>query len=85
MCALALDAVSPERTVTDDDWRVQLQHACTPEQEVDIVTLYHNGNFFANQEVSPARRALVYRWFSSLQATRLVESLLNSLPARLLS
>ena len=77
MCALALDAVSPARAVTDDDWCAQLQHACTPEQEVDIITLYHNGNFFANQEVSLARRAMVYRWFSSLQATTLV---VESLP-----
>lgn len=76
MCPLPNEAVPAEVEVTTKHWLAQLERALPASSTADILTLYHNGNFFSDKEVPPERREAIYRYlFNSSIQTLVVESL----------
>lgn len=76
MCPLPDEAVPWDETITTEDWLAQLEQALRAQPEIDVLTLYHNGNFFSDKEVPPQRRQAIYaRLARSSVETLVVESL----------
>lgn len=76
MCPLPDEAVPSTTPVTTDNWLRQLKHALPDGVHADIFTLFHNGNFFSDREVSVQTREAVYTWLRETPVkTLVVESL----------
>ncbi len=77
MCPLPDEAVAAGIPVTLDHWLTQLKAGLRPDEDVHTLTLFHNGNWFADREVQPHWRAVVYAY---LRTTRVKELVVESLP-----
>jgi radical SAM enzyme (TIGR01210 family) len=77
MCPLPDEAVPASVAVHTDNWLRQLEYALPQGTHADILTLFHNGNFFSDREVPPQRREAVYAWLRGTPVTTLV---VESLP-----
>lgn len=76
MCPLPDEAVPRGIEVSTSHWMRQLESVLSPSSPVDILTLYHNGNFFCDREVPVERRAALYDYVRQTQvSTLVVESL----------
>jgi len=78
MCPLPDEAVDGKIPVTLGHWMSQLRAAmdnCPP--DLHTLTLFHNGNFFADREVPPNWRDEIYRF---LRTTPIKEFVVESLP-----
>lgn len=78
MCPLPNEAVDVRyRTISSTDIVAQVNAALDGlSEDVELITLYNNGNFFADSEVSPFARNLIYHAVASSGArVLLVESL----------
>lgn len=60
MCPLPHEAVAPTTVVPDETLLRQIDEACKNAQDVDVLTVYHNGNFFNSQEISNQVRHYLY-------------------------
>ena len=60
MCPLPHEAVAPSTIVPDETLLRQIDQACQNAQDVDVLTVYHNGNFFNSQEISNQVRHYLY-------------------------
>lgn len=74
MCPFPNDGIS---TSIDDKYVFeQLNSSGCKKEKYDMLTLYHNGNFFADNEISPALRNKIYSYISNLDISHfVVESL----------
>ncbi len=79
MCPLPDEAVDAKVSVTLDHWMAQLGAALDDcPADLHTLTLFHNGNWFADREVSPDWRAAVYTYLR--RATPVRELVIESLP-----
>lgn len=76
MCPLPDESVPDHVEITNRRLRHQV-HAGTMNMKEDVLTIYNNGNFFADKEISPEVRDYIYRIFAQSTATTLV---VESLP-----
>lgn len=77
MCPLPDEAVDKTVPVTFDNWLAQLRVGLQPEEDIHTLTLFHNGNWFADREVPLDWRDDIYRY---LRGTRIKELVVESLP-----
>lgn len=77
MCPLPDESVPGRVPVTTAHWLAQIQHALSQHDAIDILTLYHNGNFFSDAEVSAERREAIY---AALRASSVSTLVVESLP-----
>ncbi len=80
MCPLPDEAVDKAVPVTLDHWMNQLREGFRPVllgQSIHTLTLFHNGNWFADREVPEAWREEIYCY---LRATDIRELVVESLP-----
>lgn len=77
MCPLPDEAVDNHIPVTLDHWMNQLRAGLAGCQNIHTLTLFHNGNFFADREVPKEWRATIY---DHLQSTGVKELVVESLP-----
>ncbi len=79
MCPLPDEAVDARVPVTLDNWLRQLTQGLsqTPFGGIHTLTLFHNGNWFADREVPAAWREEIYCY---LRATDIRELVVESLP-----
>lgn len=74
MCPFPNDGISVN--VEDKYVFEQLNNAGCKKDKYDMLTLYHNGNFFADNEISPSLRNKIYAYISELDISHfVVESL----------
>ncbi len=79
MCPLPDEAVDAKVPVTLENWMAQLGAALDDcPADLHTLTLFHNGNWFADREVSPDWRAAVYTYLR--RATPVRELVIESLP-----
>lgn len=77
MCPLPDEAVDAKVSVTLENWMAQIREAIKPTDDIHTLTLFHNGNWFADREVSEAWRTIIYDY---IQSTRVKELVVESLP-----
>ena len=77
MCPLPDEAVPENIAIETADWMAQIEKALDTHKPIDILTLYHNGNFFSDKEVPPERRDAIYKRLAKSSITQLV---VESLP-----
>ena len=58
MCPLPNNTIS---NINDDDVFLQLKNNIHKKENVDILTIYHNGNFFHEKEISKYLRLKIYK------------------------
>lgn len=74
MCPFPNDGISND--ISDDQVFLQLTNAGTENNDYDMLTLYHNGNFFADNEISRSLRIKIYQYIDKLKLSYfVVESL----------
>lgn len=71
MCPLPDESVPGHITVTDQNLMNQIDSALNGSIE-DVITVYNNGNFFSDREISPFVREYLYKKVSATKATCLV-------------
>lgn len=74
MCSIPSESV---RQITEDEIYQQLVYSFNIYEEIDVLTLYTNGNFFNNKELSPQLRELIYSYVARSNVKSLV---VESLP-----
>lgn len=52
--------------ISDDDVFLQLKNSGLEKTNYDLLTLYHNGNFFADNEINPVLRRKIYQYIHSI-------------------
>lgn len=73
MCPLPNNTIS---NINDDDIFLQLKNNINKDEKIDILTIYHNGNFFHEKEISKYLRLKIYNLCNELKIKELaVESL----------
>lgn len=77
MCPLPDEAVDDKIPVTLDHWLNQIREGLRDHPWIHTVTLFHNGNFFADREVPPCWREAIY---GLLRDTKIKELVVESLP-----
>lgn len=77
MCPLPDEAVPASVAVTLDNWLTQIRAGISPDEDIHTLTLFHNGNFFADREVPPAWRKEI---LSFVGTTRVKELVVECLP-----
>jgi radical SAM enzyme (TIGR01210 family) len=77
MCPLPDEAVSSKTEVTLDHWMAQLRAGMAGCDDIHTLTLFHNGNFFADREVPDTWRLAIYHY---LRTTGIKELVVESLP-----
>ncbi|MBI4818552.1 MAG: hypothetical protein HY791_19955 [Deltaproteobacteria bacterium] len=78
MCHLPKESVDPSVAVTPANWLHQLEEVIDVHQDIDVLTLFHNGNFFSEREVPRDTLRLV---LGHLRATKIQRLVVESLPA----
>jgi radical SAM enzyme (TIGR01210 family) len=61
MCPLPDESVPDDVEVTEQNLKNQIDGAFVNAEGLDVLTLYHNGNFFADKEISEDLRRYIYR------------------------
>ncbi len=77
MCPLPDEAVDKAIPVTLDHWLVQLRAGLKWDEDIHTLTLFHNGNFFADREVPSEWRRVILDWVAH---SRVHELVVESLP-----
>ncbi len=78
MCPLPNEALDDTREITSEDLIAQIDNAFPVEEagDVEMVTIYNNGNFFSDSEMAPMVRVHIYNRVAESNARILtVESL----------
>lgn len=78
MCPLPNEAVSSKTPVTLEHWMSQIKGAIGPADDIHTLTLFHNGNYFAEREVPSAWRVAIHDYLRT--ETRIKHLVVESLP-----
>lgn len=72
MCPLPDESVPDDIEITDINLKQQIDQATENSEDCDVLTVYHNGNFFADKELSDEVREHIYKKVASLNFKSLV-------------
>lgn len=79
MCAIPTESIPSK--ISTEDIIAQLNFSWNTQEPVSIITLYTNGNFFYDKEMSESTRVAIYRWCSSKGITHKTQ-IANLTPGR---